>query len=77
MGKRKTDRLFGLVVRASSSRVEDPGFESRLRLGIFPGRVIPVTYKLALLWIPCQAPGVKGSDLGLVGPVSIYCSWVR
>ena len=25
------DRLVGLVVKASASRVEDPGFESRLR----------------------------------------------
>ena len=25
------DRLLGLVVKASSSRAEDPGFESRLR----------------------------------------------
>ena len=28
--------------------------------GIFPGRVIPVTLKLALQWLPCQAPGVIG-----------------
>ena len=25
----------------------------------------------------CQAPGVIGSVLGLVGPVSVYCDWVR
>ena len=37
-------------------------------VGIFLGRVIPVTYKLALQSLPCQAPGVKGSALG---PVSI------
>ena len=24
-----------------------------------------------------QAPGVVGSVLGLVGPVSVYCDWVR
>ena len=28
------DRLFGLVVKASASSVEDPGFESRLRQDI-------------------------------------------
>ena len=28
-------------------------------------------------WLPCQAPGVIGSVLGLVGPVSVYCDWVR
>ena len=31
------DRLVGLVVKASSSRAEDPGFESRLRRDFFPG----------------------------------------
>ena len=32
---------------------------------------------MALQWLPCQAPGVIGSVLGLVGPVSVYCDWVR
>ena len=45
--------------------------------GIFPGRVIPVTSKLELQWLPFLAPGVIGSVLGLVGPVSVYCNWVR
>ena len=27
--------------------------------------------------IPCQAPGIIGSVLGLAGPVSVYCDWVR
>ena len=77
------DRLVGLVVKASASRAEDHGFESRLRWGwvffffFFCDRVIPVTSKLALQWLPCQAPGVIGSALGLVGPVSVYCDWVR
>ena len=71
------DRLAGLVVKASASGAEDPGFESRFATGIFPGRVIPVTSKLALQWLPCQAPGVIGSALGLVGPASVYCDWVR
>ena len=30
-------RLAGLVVKASASREEDPGFESRLRRDFFPG----------------------------------------
>ena len=46
-------------------------------VGIFLGWVIPVTSKLALQWLPCQAPGVIGSALGLVGRVSAYCDWVR
>ena len=36
------DRLVGLVVKASASGAEGPGFESRLRR-IFLGRAIPVT----------------------------------
>ena len=67
------DRLTGLVVKASASGAEDPGFQSRLNRGIFPGRVIPVTSKLALQWLP----GIVGSASGLVGPVSVYCDWVR
>ena len=35
-------RIDGLVVKASVSRAEDPGFESRL----LRGRVIPVTKKI-------------------------------
>ena len=50
------DRLAGLVIKASAPRADDPGFD-----GIFPGRVIPVTSKLALQWLPCQAPGIIGS----------------
>ena len=70
-------RLVGLVVKASASRAEDPEFESRLRRDFSGCRVIPVTSKLALQWLPCQAPGVIGSVLGLVVPVSVYCDWVR
>ena len=33
----RLDRLVGLVDKASASRPEDPGFESRLSAGIFPG----------------------------------------
>ena len=73
----KEHRLVGLVVKASASRAEGPGFESRLNRDFFRGRVIPVTLKLALKWLPCQAPGVIGSALGLVGPVSVYRDWVR
>ena len=63
----KRTASFALVVKASVSRAEVPGFESRL----------PVPSKLALQWLPCQAPGVRGSVLGLVGPMSVYCDWVR
>ena len=70
---RFTALLVGLVVKASTSRAEDPGFESSLRRKMF----IPVTQKLILQWIPCQAPGVTRLLLALVGPVSVYCDWVR
>ena len=65
------DRLVGLVVKVSASGAEDPG-SNPAGDGIFPGRVIPVTYTLALQWLPCQEPDVIGSALGLVGLVSVY-----
>ena len=71
------DHLVGLVVKASALRAEDPGFESHLRQDFFRGQVIPVTSKLALQWLPCQVPDIIESALGLVGPVSVYCDWVR
>ena len=43
----------------------------------FQGRFTSVTSKLALQCLTCQAPGVVGSALGLVGLVSVYCVWVR
>ena len=51
------------------------GLNPACAIGIFPGRVKPVASILALQWLPCQAPDVKGSVLGLVGPVSVYCDW--
>ena len=41
------------------------GSISACTMGIFPGRVIPVTSKLALQWLPYKAPGVIGSVLVL------------
>ena len=35
-------------------------FRVAFSVGSFPGRVVPVTSKLALQWRPCQAPGAKG-----------------
>ena len=64
---RVADRLVGLVVKTSASRAEDSGFEPPLAREIFLGRVIQVTLKLALQWLPCQAPGVIWSALGQVG----------
>ena len=47
-------RLVGLVVKASSSRAEDPG-----------------------AWRYRVSAGTGVCVLGLVGPVSVYCDWVR
>ena len=71
------DHLIGLLVKASSSRADDPGFNSRLRCGDLGDWVIPVTSKLALQWLSCQVPGVTALALGLVGPVSVYYDWVK
>ena len=61
------DRLVGLVVKASASRAEDPGFESRFRRD-FSASSQTSDVKIGTQWLPCQAPGMKGSALELVGP---------
>ena len=45
----------------------------------FLGHVTPVIVELVLQtqWLSCQVPGITGSLLGLVGPVSVYCDCVR
>ena len=46
--------------------------------GIFSGSSHTSDFKIGTpVAIPCQAPGVIGSALGLVGPVSVYRDWVR
>ena len=54
-----------------------PPRERKARGSNFAGRDIPVTSKSELRWLSCQTPGVRGSVLGLVGQVSVYCDWVR
>ena len=46
-------------------------------MGIYPGWFILVTSKSAFKWLPCKAPGIIGSVLGLVGLLLVYCDWVR
>ena len=67
---------YSLVVMASASGAEDPGFESRLRWD-FSGSSHTSDLKIGTPVTTCQAPGIIGSALGLVGPVSVYCDWVR
>ena len=59
----------GLVVKfkASAPREADPVSIPVFSVMIFPGRVIPVSEKLARQCLAYQAPGVVGSALGLVG----------
>ena len=71
-------RLVGLVVKVSASRAEDSGFESRLRRDIFVGSSQSSDLKNGTP--VATLPGAWryiGSVLGLVGPVSVYCDWVR
>ena len=63
---------YRIRLKSGRSQVRIP-----LAPGLFRGWVTPVTSKLAPQWLPCQAPGGIGSVLGLVGPVSVYCEWVR
>ena len=58
-------RLVDLVVKTSASRVEDPGS----RHTSDSKNCTP----MATLSGAC----IIGSALGLVGPVSVYCDWVR
>ena len=63
------DRLVGLVVKASASRVADLGSIPAFPVGLFPGRVILMISKLVLQkLVHCQALGDTGSALGLAGP---------
>ena len=68
------DCLVGLVVKGAALIVADPGFDSRLCRD-FSGS--SQTSDLALQWLPCQEPGIIRSALGVVGPVSVYCDWVK
>ena len=63
------------MVKASASRAEDPGFDSSLGR-IFAGTSHTSDLKIGTP-VAALAPGVIGSVPGLVGPVSVYCDWMR
>ena len=44
---------------------------------IFSGSSHTIDLKIGTPVLPCQAPGIIGSVLGLVGPVSVYCDRVK
>ena len=68
------NRLAGLVIKASASGAEDPGFQSRLRRD-FSGS--SHTSDLKIGFPVATLPGIIWSALGLVGPVPVCCDWVR
>ena len=70
------DRLAGLVVKVATLRVEDPGFECCLCRD-FSESIHTSDYKIGIPVVTLPGPGVIGSVLGLVDPVSAYCDWVR
>ena len=51
------------------------GFDSRVRRGSLSSWSHTSDFNI-LHWLPCQVPGLTGSALGLVGPVSMYFDWV-
>ena len=69
--------LVGLAAKVSASRAGDQGSIPACPVDPSPGRVIPGTSKLILLWLPCQVHGSIEAALGLVGQASVFCDWVR
>ena len=67
-------RLVGLVVKASASGAKDPGFKSLLRRD-FSGSSRASDFKIGTP--VATLPGAWRYRLGLVGPVSVHCDWVR
>ena len=71
------DHLVGVVVKTSTSRIAEPGFDSRLRRDFSESsHTSDLRIGTPAAALPF-APGVIGSVLGLVGPVSVYCDWVK
>ena len=68
------DRLVGLVVRRPPRERKIPGSNPACT-GIFSGSSHASDLKIGTP--VATLPGVIGSALGLVGPVSVYCDWVR
>ena len=69
-------RLVGLVVRRPPRERKIPGSNPACA-GIFSGSSHTSDLKIGTPVATCQAPDAVGSELGLVGPVSVYCDWVR
>ena len=70
-------RLVDLVVKASASRAENPGFESRWRRDFFPGSSRTNDFKIDTPVATLPGAWRYRASAGLVGQVSVYCGWVR
>ena len=68
--------FVGLVVKASTLRVEDLGFESRLRQE-FSGSSYTSDLKIDAPVVTLPGVWRHRVSAGMVGPVSVYCDWVR
>ena len=70
------DRLVGLVVKASTSRADDPGFESRLRRD-FPGSSHTSDFKIGTSVASLPGAWRYRVSAGTGRPASVYCDWMR
>ena len=72
------NHLVGLVVKVSPLGAEDPGFESHLRRDFSrSSHTSDLKIGTPVAALPGAWHYTIGSVLGLVGPVSVYCDWVR
>ena len=69
-------RLVGLVVRRLPRERKIPGSNPACAR-IFSESSHTSDLNIGTPVATLQAPGDIGSALGLVGPVSVYCDWVR
>ena len=60
----------------SALRTDDPGSVPACTVGIFSRSSHTGDLTIGAPVLPCQMPGVIGSSLGPVGPVSVYRDWV-
>ena len=67
--------LSSLVVRRLPQECKQ-GFEPRFPHGSLAGPRFTGDRSIVILVATRQAPSSRGSVLGLVGPVSVYCNWV-
>ena len=65
------------MCKTSASEEEDPEFDSRLRSGDFSGSSHTSDLNIGTPVATLQGAWRYRVRAGLVGPVSVYCDWVR